>query len=66
MVNPNYFGAMMVQYGQVDALVTGARETAGSSLRPLIQLIKPLPETTEHLQLHDARSFQQALRREGA
>ena len=46
MVNPNYFGAMMVQYGQVDALVTGARETAGSSLRPLIQLIKPLPGQT--------------------
>src|SRR3954465_9885156 len=46
MTNPNYFGAMMVQYGQVDALVTGARETAGSSLRPLLQLIKPLPGTT--------------------
>jgi phosphate acetyltransferase len=45
MVNPNYFGAMMVQYGQVDALVTGARETAGSSLRPLLQLIKPLPDS---------------------
>lgn len=45
MVNPNYFAAMMVQYGQVDAVVTGARETAGSALRPLLQLIKPLPET---------------------
>jgi phosphate acetyltransferase len=43
MANPNYFGAMMVQYGQVDGLVTGARATAASSLRPLIQLIKPLP-----------------------
>ena len=29
--NPNYFGAMMVQYGQVDGLVTGARETASWS-----------------------------------
>lgn len=46
MINPTYFGAMMVQYGQVDALVTGARATAASSLRPLIQLIKPLPTTT--------------------
>ena len=45
MVNPNYFAAMMVQYGQVDAVVTGAREAAGSALRPLLQLIKPLPET---------------------
>ena len=41
---PNFFGAMMVQYGQVDALVTGARATAASSLRPLIQLIKPQEE----------------------
>jgi phosphate acetyltransferase len=46
MVNPNYFGAMMVQYGLVDAVVTGAREAAGSALRPLLQLIKPLPDTT--------------------
>src|SRR5258708_38686948 len=37
---------MMVEYGQVDGLVTGARETASSALRPLIQLIKPLPTTT--------------------
>jgi phosphate acetyltransferase len=42
LANPNYFGAMMVQYGQVDGLVTGARETASSGLRPIIQLIKPL------------------------
>src|SRR5271156_1601845 len=33
--NPNYFGAMMVQYGLVDGMVTGARETASSSLRPI-------------------------------
>lgn len=46
MTNPNYFAAMMVQYGQVDAVVTGARDTAGSTLRPLLQLIKPLPDTT--------------------
>jgi phosphate acetyltransferase len=46
LANPNYFGAMMVQYGQVDGIVTGARETASSSLRPLIQIIKPLPTTT--------------------
>ena len=45
MRNPHYFGAMMVQYGLVDGLVTGAAETASSTLRPLIQLIKPLPNT---------------------
>jgi phosphate acetyltransferase len=43
---PDYFAAMMVQYGQADGLVTGASETASSALRPLIQLIKPLPKTT--------------------
>jgi phosphate acetyltransferase len=43
---PDYFAAMMVQYGQADGLVTGASETAASALRPLIQLIKPLPNTT--------------------
>lgn len=46
LVQPNYFAAMMVQYGQADALVTGASETKSSTLRPLIQLIKPLPGTT--------------------
>ncbi len=46
LANPNYFGAMMVQYGQVDGLVTGAREAASSGLRPIIQLVKPLPTTT--------------------
>lgn len=43
MVNPNYFAAMMLQYGQVDALVGGVSSTSGSLLRPLIRLVKPLP-----------------------
>lgn len=43
LIQPNYFGAMMVQNGQVDGLVTGASEAASGTLRPLIQLIKPLP-----------------------
>lgn len=43
LLQPNYFGAMMVQNGQVDGLVTGASEAASSTLRPLIQLIKPVP-----------------------
>jgi phosphate acetyltransferase len=43
MINPNYFGAMMIQYGQADGLVGGASVYAGTLLRPLIQLIKPLP-----------------------
>ncbi|MEI6713727.1 MAG: phosphate acyltransferase [Verrucomicrobiota bacterium] len=43
MSKPNFFGAMMVQYGQADAIVTGADEEASSTLRPLLQLISPLP-----------------------
>lgn len=43
MASPNYFAAMMIQYGQADGLVGGSSVAAGSLLRPLIQLIKPLP-----------------------
>ncbi len=43
MLNPNYFAAMMIQNGQADALVGGASVYPGTLLRPLIQLVKPLP-----------------------
>lgn len=45
MVNPNYFAAMMLQNGQADALVGGLSSAAGSLLRPLTQLVKPLPHS---------------------
>lgn len=41
---PHYFGAMMVQYGQADALVGGNQALPASLFRALIQMIKPLPE----------------------
>lgn len=43
LVNRNYFGAMMLQHGLVDGLVGGVSSYSGSLLRPLIQLVKPLP-----------------------
>ncbi|MDX2226736.1 MAG: phosphate acyltransferase [Verrucomicrobiae bacterium] len=43
IINPNYFGAMMVQYSYADAIVGGAHVTTGIFLRPLQSLIKPLP-----------------------
>ena len=43
VTNANYFGAMMLQNGQADGLVGGATSNSGSILRPLFQLIKPLP-----------------------
>ncbi len=44
MGNPNYFAAMMIQYGLADGLVGGAGEYSSGLLRPLLQLLKPLPE----------------------
>lgn len=42
VTQPNYFSAMMLQHGQADAMVGGATSSAGSILRPLFQLIRPL------------------------
>ncbi len=44
--NPNYFAAMMIQHGQADGLVGGVSGYAGSLLRPLFQLVKPLPDVS--------------------
>ncbi len=47
MVNPNYFGAMMVQYGQVDAARhRRARDRRASGLRPLHPAHQAAAETT--------------------
>ncbi|XHR28277.1 MAG: phosphate acyltransferase [Chthoniobacteraceae bacterium] len=46
LVNPNYFAAMMIQHGQADGLVGGVSGYAGSLLRPLFQLVKPLPDVS--------------------
>ncbi len=46
LTNPNYFAAMMIQHGHADGLVGGASQYASSLLRPLIQIVKPLPGIT--------------------
>ena len=46
LLNPNYFAAMMIQHGQADGLVGGASQYASSLMRPLIQIVKPLPGVT--------------------
>lgn len=43
MVRPNYFAAMMLQYGLADALAGGASGSGGALLRPMLHLVKPLP-----------------------
>jgi len=45
MRKPNYFGAMMVAMHQVDGLVAGGSDFAGSSLRPMFQIIKVAPRS---------------------
>lgn len=44
MLQPNYFGAMMVAMHQADGLISGASHITGSVLRPLFQIIKPAPD----------------------
>jgi len=46
MIQPNYFGAMMVAMHQADGFVSGANQNVGSVLRPLFQIIKVAPQTT--------------------
>ncbi|HXG49611.1 MAG TPA: phosphate acyltransferase, partial [Methylomirabilota bacterium] len=46
MLNPNYYGAMMVAMHQADGFVSGASEFTGSTLRPLFQIIKTAPSAT--------------------
>jgi len=46
MLQPNYFGAMMVAMHQADGFVSGTNQSTGSVLRPLFQIIKVAPQTT--------------------
>jgi phosphate acetyltransferase len=46
MLNPNYYGAMMVAMHQADGFVSGANQSSGSVLRPLFQIVKVAPEAT--------------------
>ena len=46
ILQPNYFGTMMVAMHQADALVSGASHITGSVLRPLFQIIKAAPDIT--------------------
>lgn len=43
LLNPNYYGAMMVAMHQCEGFVSGVREVAGTSLRPLLQIVRLAP-----------------------
>ncbi|HEY1717697.1 MAG TPA: phosphate acetyltransferase [Verrucomicrobiae bacterium] len=44
MLQPNFYGAMMLAMHQADGLVSGASHITGSVLRPLFQIIKAAPD----------------------
>ena len=46
ILQPNYFGAMMLAMHQADGLVSGSSATTGSVLRPLFQIVKMAPQNT--------------------
>jgi len=44
MMQPNFYGAMMLAMHQADGLVSGASHITGSVLRPLFQIVKAAPD----------------------
>ena len=46
MLQPNYYGAMMVAMHQADGFISGTSQSSGSVLRPLFQIIKVAPQAT--------------------
>ena len=44
LLQPNFFGAMMLAMHQADGLVSGTSHTTGSVLRPLFQIVKMAPQ----------------------
>ena len=41
LLNPNYYAAMMVQYGRADGVVGGVEAPTNALLRPLLRVVKP-------------------------
>ena len=44
MLQPNFYGSMMLAMHQADGLISGASHITGSVLRPLFQIIKVAPD----------------------
>jgi phosphotransacetylase len=44
VARPHYFGSLMVQYGQADAIVGGNQAMPAAYFRALLHTIKPLPQ----------------------
>ena len=46
VVDPSYFGTMLVHSGRVDGMVSGAAHTTAHTIRPALEIIKTTPEAT--------------------
>jgi phosphate acetyltransferase len=66
IMQPNYFGAMMLAMHQADGLVSGTSHTTGSVLRPLFQIVKMAPEANtisscQIMEVEDSRFGEQGV-----
>lgn len=66
LLQPNYFGAMMVAMHQADGFVSGTNQNVGSVLRPLFQIIKVAPKNTtasscQVMEVEDSRYGEQGV-----
>ena len=46
MLDPTYFGTMLVQTGQVDGMVSGAAHTTAHTIRPALEIIRTTPDAS--------------------
>jgi phosphate acetyltransferase len=46
MLDPLYYGCMIIKSGEADGMLAGARNTTGNTLRPALQIIKTTPGIT--------------------
>jgi phosphate acetyltransferase len=46
VIDPSYFGTMLVQTGRVDGMVSGAAHTTAHTIRPALEIIRTTPEAS--------------------
>ena len=66
IMQPNYFGAMMLAMHQADGLVSGTSHATGSVLRPLFQIVKMAPQaktisSCQIMEVEDSRFGEQGV-----
>lgn len=66
ILQPNFFGAMMLAMHQADGLVSGVSHTTGSVLRPLFQIVKMAPQANtvsscQIMEVEDSRFGEQGV-----